>query len=63
MAAGLGLKVLRVVSAEEVAPEEGFGMHKKAAPAAPVGAITATPVEIGTIDVDVNVLVRVEVGQ
>ena len=63
IAAGLGLRVLRVLTAEEVAPDEGFGMYKKAAPPTPPAATAATPVEIGTIDVGVNVLIRVEVGQ
>jgi uncharacterized protein YggE len=63
MAAGVGLKVVRVLSVEEVAPEEGFGTYKKVAPPpAPAGTV-ATPLEIGTIDVEVNVTLRVEVAQ
>ncbi|HLH18648.1 MAG TPA: SIMPL domain-containing protein [Bryobacteraceae bacterium] len=64
IASGLHLKVVGVLSAEEVTPEEGFGMHKTAT-AAPLvaGAAPPTPIEIGTIDVDVTVLLRLEVGQ
>jgi len=64
MAVGLGLKVVRVLSVEEAMPEEGFAMSRKA-PAPPMNAHTAppTPIEIGTIDVDVSVVLRVEVGQ
>jgi len=63
MAAGLGQKVIRVLSVEEVSPEEGFGMYKKAAPPAPTGTAPPTPLEIGTIEVGVNVIIRVEIGQ
>ena len=63
MAAGLGQKVIRVLSIEEVAPEEGYAMSKKAAAPAPSGTAPPTPLEIGTIEVGVNVIVRVEIGQ
>jgi len=63
IALGLGLKVVRVLSAEEVTPEEGLGMAKKAPPPPPPGAAPATPVEIGMIDVGVTVTLRVEIGQ
>ena len=64
IAAGLGLRVVRVLSAEEVTSEEGFGMYKKAAPPPPpAGTAPTTPLEVGMIEVDVNVIVRVEIGQ
>ena len=63
MAAGLGLKVLRVLSVEEAPSEEGLGMYKRAAPPAPSGTTPATPLEIGMIDLDASVVVRVEIGQ
>jgi uncharacterized protein YggE len=63
IALGLGLKVVRVLSAEEVMPEEGFGMKKAVPPPPSTGTTPATPIEIGMIEVSVNVIVRVEVGQ
>jgi uncharacterized protein YggE len=63
MAAGVGLKLVRVLSVEEVAPDEGFAMYKKAIPPPPPTGTVATPLEIGTIDVEVNVILRVEVAQ
>jgi uncharacterized protein YggE len=64
IASGLGLKVVRILSAEEVSPEEGFGMYKKAAPPPPpAGSSPATPLEIGMIEFGVNVLLRVEIAQ
>lgn len=62
MASGVGQKVIRVLSVEEVSPEEGFGVYKKVPPA-PTGIAAPTPLEIGTIEVGVNVIVRVEIGQ
>lgn len=62
IAAGLGLKVLKVISAEELTPEDGFGMAKRA-PNFMGRSVGETPVEVGTIDVDVHVIVRVAVGQ
>ena len=64
MASGLGLKVLRVLSVEEVTSEEGFGMYKKAPPPPPPGGTTpATPLEMGMIDLGANVMLRVEIAQ
>jgi uncharacterized protein YggE len=64
MAAGVGVRVLRVLSIEEASSDEGFGMAKKPPPPPPPPAGTvATPIEIGTIDVLVNVTLRVEVAQ
>jgi uncharacterized protein YggE len=63
IAAGLRLKVLRVLSAEEVMPEDGLVMYKKA-PAVPgQGSVPATPLEIGTIDVTARVILRIEIEQ
>ena len=62
IASGLGLKVVRVLSAEEATSEEGgFALAKKAAP--PPGPVPATPVEIGMIEISATVMLRVEVGQ
>jgi uncharacterized protein YggE len=64
IAAGLGVKVVRVMSAEEIVPEEGLGMAKRAAPLQmQAGAVPATPLEIGMIEVSVNVVLRVEIAQ
>jgi hypothetical protein len=45
-----------------VIAEEGFGMKKMAPPPLPTGTIPATPLDIGTIEVPVNVIVRAEIG-
>lgn len=63
IAAGLGLRVVRVLSAEEAVSEEGFGMAKKAPPPPPTGIGPATPMEVGMIDVVATVTLRVEIGQ
>lgn len=65
MASGLGLKLLRVLSVEEATPEEGFGLYKKASPPPPPpgGSTPSTPLEIGMIDIAVNVVLRAEIGQ
>jgi len=64
IASGLGLKVVRVMSAEEVTSEDGVVYKKSAAaPPPPAGTTPATPVEIGMIEVDVNVVLRLEIGQ
>ena len=64
IAAGLGVKVLRVLSAEEITPGEGLVAYKRAAPAPLAAEATQpTPVEVGMIEVSVNVLLRLEIGQ
>jgi uncharacterized protein YggE len=60
IAAGLGVHVLRVLSAEETAAED-FGMAKKA-PAPLAIAAPTTQVEAGTIEVNVTVTLKVEVA-
>lgn len=62
MAAGVGLRVVRVLSVEEVTPEEGFVNYKRAALPAPPAGTVATPLEIGTIDVEVKVTLKAEVA-
>ena len=63
IAAGLGVHVLRVISATENLPEGGVVAYKRAAPPPPLAAAAApTPVEIGTIEVEASVTLRVEVG-
>ena len=52
------------MSAEEVTSEDGVAYKKSAAaPPPPAGTTPATPVEIGMIEVDVNVVLRLEIGQ
>ena len=63
IALGLGLRISRVLSATEGISEEGFGMAKKAPLAASPSGTTATPIEVGTIEVDATVTIRVEIGQ
>lgn len=63
MAAGLGLKILRVLSVEDVVPEGGFNMYRKATPAAMAAAAPATPLEVGMIEVAVDVMLKAEIGQ
>ncbi|HZU29243.1 MAG TPA: SIMPL domain-containing protein, partial [Bryobacteraceae bacterium] len=64
MAAGLGLRVVRVLSAEEGATGSGgFEMHKAAALPPPAGAAPPTPIADATIEVDATVSLRVEIGQ
>ena len=55
--------MVRVLSAEEAMPEEGFAMYKRASPPPAPGTTPATPVEVGMIEVDATVILRVEVGQ
>ena len=62
IASGLGLKIVRVLSAEEEGSDDSFVMSKKA-PVAFGGPAPATPLEAGTIEVQVGVIVRVEIGQ
>jgi uncharacterized protein YggE len=60
IAAGLGLKILRVLAAEEPTSDEGIGVYRKAAAvatAAPAQAV-ATPVEVGMIEVSATVTLR-----
>ena len=62
IASGLGLKAVRVLSAEEVSSEEGLTMAKRATP--PPGSFSpSTPLEVGTIDITANVLVKIELSQ
>ena len=63
VASGLGLKVVRVLSAEEITPEGGIPMYKRAAEPALAGAAPPTPLEIGMIEVEVHVALRVEIEQ
>jgi uncharacterized protein YggE len=64
IAAGLGVKVVRVLSAEEVTPEARVAMFGRAmAPEAQAGAAPPTPLEVGMIEVTVRVMLRVEIGQ
>jgi uncharacterized protein YggE len=65
IAAGLGMKVVRVLSAEEATSEEEVGAYKRAAapPAPPAAQAVATPVEIGMIEVSATVTLRAEIGQ
>jgi uncharacterized protein YggE len=64
IAAGLGVKVVRVLSAEEVTPQAGVAMFGRAmAPPAPTGAVPPTQLEVGMIEVTVTVLLRVEIAQ
>jgi uncharacterized protein len=60
IASGLGLKVIRVLSAEETMSSEDFGFAKKAPPPGPA---PATPMEAGMIEIVASVTLRVEVGQ
>ena len=63
IASGLGVRVVRVVSAEEVTSEEGFAMHKVVPPPPPTGTVPSTPVEVGAIEVGAGVIVRAEIGE
>lgn len=64
IASGLGVKVVRVLSAEEVTPQEGPVMYKRVmAPPAPAGAVSPTPLEVGMIEVSLTVMLRVEIAQ
>jgi hypothetical protein len=62
IASGLGVKVVRILSAQEVVSDdnEGFAMHKRAA-LPPEAAAPATQVEAGMIDIEATVMLRVEV--
>jgi uncharacterized protein YggE len=64
IAAGLGVKVVRVLSAEEVTPEARPTMYNRAMAAPAVaGAAPPTPLEVGTIEVSLTVMLRVEIAQ
>ena len=63
IAAGLGVKIMRVLSAEEYEPVEEFGAMKKSPPPPAAGAVVATQLETGAIEVTAAVTLRVEVGQ
>jgi len=64
IAAGLGLRVVRVLSAEErVSDEEGFVRYKKVPPPPPPQGAVTTPVEPGAIEFTATVTLRVEIGQ
>jgi uncharacterized protein len=63
IASGLGLRVIRILSAEEGASDElSFGM-KKSPPPPPPGTTPTTPIEPDTIEVSGTVTVRAEIGQ
>jgi uncharacterized protein YggE len=63
IAAGLGVHVLRVLSAEEFEPGDDGGMAKKAPPPPPNSATPATEMVAGNIEVTATVTLRVEVAQ
>jgi uncharacterized protein len=62
IAAGLGVQVVRVLSAEEYEPEGGFVQPKRNAASVP-GVPPPTEVEAGTIEVTATIMLRVEVTQ
>ena len=61
IAAGLGVRVVRVLSAEEPPSEEGFAMYKKVPPPSSSSA-TQTPIEIDDIEIAATISIRVEVA-
>jgi len=62
LAAALGLKVVRVLSAEENSPRVVPLRAYMGAPRAAMATATATPVEAGTLDVTADVMLTVEVS-
>ena len=62
LAAALGLKVVRVLSAEENSPRVVPVRAYMGAPRAAMATATATPVEAGTLDVTADVMLTVEEG-
>ena len=62
LAGALGLKVVRVLSVSEQSPAVGPIFPQVRQFAAKMAAAPATPVEAGTIDVDANVTLTVEVA-
>lgn len=63
IAAGLGVHVLRVLSAEEYEPGEDFGMFKKVPPPPPPTGAMPTQIEVGAIEIQASVTLKVEVAQ
>jgi len=64
MASGLGLRIVRVISAEEMtAADEEFGAYKKTPPPPAPGQTPETPLEIGMVEVSATVILRVEIGE
>lgn len=61
MAAGVGLKLGRIVSIEEPTTEEPFAYHKRAAAPMQAGLQAPTPIEIGTLDFTATVILRAEI--
>jgi len=62
IAAGLGVHIVRLLSAQESRPEdEEFGVYKKVPPPPP--GVAATEIAPGPIDVTAIVVVRAEVAQ
>lgn len=61
IAAGLGARVLRTLSAEE-SEDQDFGMKKAAPPPTP-GVAPATPVESGAIEVSATVRLKIEIAE
>lgn len=57
IAAGLGVRIARVVSAEESSAGPVYARQEG------VAALAATPVEAGTVDVSATVILKVEIGQ
>jgi uncharacterized protein YggE len=62
LAAALGLKVVRVLSVEENSPRVVPVRAYMGAPRAGASAVTATPVEAGTLEVTADVMLTVEVS-
>ena len=62
LAAALGLKVVRVLSAEENSPRVVPVRAYMGAPRAAMATATATPVEAGTLEVTADVMLTVEVS-
>lgn len=63
IAAGLGLKILRIIEVEEAFPEGAVPLYARRAQITAAAAPVETPVEVGMIDVSVRVMLRAEVGQ
>lgn len=63
IAAGLGLKISKIISAEEYFGDDSGGMYKKAAPPSPARAVTETPLEVGMVEITTVVMLRAELTQ